>query len=213
MKKSTPVKKVLNRYNPVQSKSNSETVKETLNRYNPVHKKSSRSVKEVVDRFNPFKKRKKGIRGITEKVKTVNKEKNGYLKGGILFLAVTGAIYAVIWNQRKKQIYQKKYDPGTVFKFQGKIIDVVNESNGSKEAEGVELILQTSESILPVHLGPAWYLDHQQVKFKKGEKVHITGSMNLSGRDASVVASKVQLGNKRLNLRDDNGHPYWYAWN
>src|SRR5690554_577698 len=67
------------------------------------------------------------------------------LIAGITFLAVSGIIYAILMNQKKNHIYQKKYDPGTVFEFQGRIIDIVHEKNGSEESEGVELILQTSD--------------------------------------------------------------------
>lgn len=191
------IKNFFNKYTPEK-----KSVKKTINKYTPEKK----DIKKALKKYTPESYRKRRMR------KFLNR--NELVIGGVTLLALTGAFYAVMRYQRRKHLYQMKYDPGTVFKFQGRIIDIVHENtNGSKESEGIELILQTSESVLPVHLGPAWYLEHQQVKFKRGEKVNITGSMNLSGKDASVVAATVQRGNKKLNLRDENGHPYWYAWN
>lgn len=170
--------------------------------YNPMRSKS----KKLFDEYNPMKKRRKLMSG------TGGNGLYEWITGGAVLLALSGVAYALYRNQKRNHLYQKNFNPSTVFKFQGKIIDILHTDDGNEEADGVELLLQTSDSVLPVHLGPAWYLDHQQVKFRKGEKINITGSMDLSGNEASVVASTVQRGNKKLNLRDPQGHPYWYAW-
>jgi hypothetical protein len=70
----------------------------------------------------------------------------------------------------------------------------------------------TKEGPLPVHLGPAWYLDRQQTRIKTGEKVSVRGARSkMNGQDV-LIAEIVKRGGQNMRLRNENGHPVWSAW-
>lgn len=74
---------------------------------------------------------------------------------------------------------------------------------------GVQIILKTDKGTIPIHLGPAWYIENQDVKIVPGDRVEVTGSrITFEGKPA-LVAAEVKKGNEVLTLRQMDGFPMW----
>lgn len=138
--------------------------------------------------------------------------KNVKLVGGSLaLLSVAGLAYAVTRTLNHRS-YNRPFDPKNIEEFEGKVLEVDHSKEKKDEMRGVYLTVQNGDKVVPVHLGPAWYLDHQDRKFKPGEKVEIKGSrVKLDGKE-SIVAMSAAKGDEELKLRDAQGTPYWYGW-
>ena len=128
--------------------------------------------------------------------------------------------------------YCQMYDHAALETFKGEIasIDTFTPRNGM--SQGVHLILKTEKENFSVHLGPAWYIENQDVKLQPGDPVEVTGSLNNFetyshmgwktsnpeqgkipfNRDKAIMANEVKKGDNILKLRDENGFPYWSGW-
>ena len=70
-------------------------------------------------------------------------------------------------------------------------------------------MLQTDKETIPVHLGPAWYIEKQTPRIETGDTITVIGSrVTVDGKPA-IVAAQIKKGNEVLKLRDDNGVPFW----
>ena len=74
--------------------------------------------------------------------------------------------------------------------------------------ERVNLVLQTDQGAIKVHLGPADYLDQQALKLAVGDQVEVKG-VKVSRTKATIfIAGEVRKGDQVLKLRDDaTGRP------
>ncbi len=73
-------------------------------------------------------------------------------------------------------------------------------------------MVKTEKETISVHLGPAWYIQRQDMKIVPGDKVEITGSrITFEGKPA-IIAAEVKKGTEILKLRDENGFPVWSGW-
>ena len=108
--------------------------------------------------------------------------------------------------------YGRMYDPKTVETISGEVerVDTITPVKGM--SGGVHLVVKTDKGSISVHLGPAWYLENQDVKIQPKDKVEITGSrITFKGKPA-IIAKEIKKGAEVLNLRDDNGYPVWSGW-
>jgi hypothetical protein len=107
--------------------------------------------------------------------------------------------------------YMKLYDPKTVETLTGEVVsvDLVTPMKGM--SQGVHLTVKTDKESIPVHLGPSWYLENQDVKLAPKDTVEVKGSrVNFSGKPV-LIAAEVKKGDGVLVLRDENGFPAWSA--
>jgi hypothetical protein len=106
--------------------------------------------------------------------------------------------------------YVKLYDPKTVESIAGEIVkvDLVPMRGMS---QGVHLTLKTEKETVPVHLGPSWYLERQDVKLAPKNKVEIKGSRVTFDGKPALIAAEVKKGDETLVLRDETGFPAWSA--
>lgn len=135
------------------------------------------------------------------------------LWAGGLALGIAGVLaYMIARSVSSFKKYHRKFDIETVEDLKGRILEVTTDSDKHDETRGIMLILETEdEEIVPVHLGPEWFIRHQQIRFKSDTKITVTGS-RVSHRDNSIlVASEVQFRDKKLVLRDENGDPRWQS--
>ena len=97
-----------------------------------------------------------------------------------------------------------KFDPATVSTFEATVVEVREaEKSTSLQVRG------ESETSLDVYLGPTAFVKSFEIAFRKGDRVHVTGSRVKSGGDVVIVAREVRKESTTLYLRAKDGTPYW----
>jgi hypothetical protein len=108
--------------------------------------------------------------------------------------------------------YGRLYDPKTVETISGEVVKVERITPIKGMSYGVILMVKTDKETIPVHLGPAWYIENQDVKIEPKDKVEVTGSrVTFQGKPA-IIAAQIRKGEEVLKLRDENGFPVWSGW-
>lgn len=108
------------------------------------------------------------------------------------------------------------YDPKNVVTVQGQVetVETMNRP-GRRGREGqpgrqTQVVhLKTAQGTVRVHLGPASFLEKQQLAPKVGDAMTVTGSKLTTGQGEVILASQVQAGGKTTTLRDAQGIPVW----
>lgn len=108
--------------------------------------------------------------------------------------------------------YGKLYNPQRVRTISGQVESVDNVAPLAGMAVGTQLTITSSEGWSVVLVAPVSYLSRQDVAFRKGETVTVTGSEIKIGERPVLAAAKVTHGDNTLTLRDDQGKVLW-AWN
>jgi hypothetical protein len=108
--------------------------------------------------------------------------------------------------------YGRLYDTKAVATITGEVISVDKITPMKGMSYGVHLTVKMDKETISVHLGPAWYIENQDVKIQPGDKVEVTGSrITFQGKPA-IIAAQVKKGDEVLKLRDENGFPVWSGW-
>ncbi|MBF0318510.1 MAG: DNA-binding protein [Nitrospirae bacterium] len=105
--------------------------------------------------------------------------------------------------------YQRMYDPQTVATVTGTVEAVETFTSMRGMSVGVHLTLKTADGTISAHLGPAWYIERQDVKLEKGDAVEVKGSKITFDSNPAIIAAEVKKGDEVLKLRDENGIPNW----
>lgn len=134
------------------------------------------------------------------------------VSGGIALLSAAGLTYAITRGLNHRRSYKRPFDPKAIEELKGKVLLREREEDKKAEARGASFDLQTKDEVIPVHLGPSWYLDKQEKGFRQGEKVTVKGSRINSNGKSFIVAISVTKGDEILKLRDEDGTPHWKAW-
>ena len=103
-----------------------------------------------------------------------------------------------------------RYDTSSVTTFEA-IVSEVRQGAKDSVPEGVSLVVKTdSDAVWTVYLGPVDFVNSFEITFKKGDRIHITGSkLKLSGGEVLVLAREVRKDSSTLYLRGKEGQPYW----
>lgn len=73
-------------------------------------------------------------------------------------------------------------------------------------------LVRTSDGDVNVELGPAWFIDNQELHLAVEDKITVSGSrVKLSGVDTLIV-TEVRRGKDVMRVRRDDGTPVWVAW-
>jgi hypothetical protein len=108
--------------------------------------------------------------------------------------------------------YGRLYDAKTVETISGEIVSVDVMAPMKGMAPGLHLTVKTDKETVSVHLGPAWYLENQDVKLAPKDKVEIKGSRITFAGKPGLIAAEVKKGDETLILRDATGIPVWSGW-
>jgi outer membrane receptor for ferrienterochelin and colicins len=104
------------------------------------------------------------------------------------------------------------YDPARTTTLEGKVVGLEKSVSVERQSHGVHLLLDTGEEVIPVHLGPLWFIENLETKLTEGDRVKVEGSrIELNGKSA-VIAAKVVAGQRTIELRDSMGVPMWKGW-
>lgn len=129
----------------------------------------------------------------------------------ILVFLFAGNIYSQNgWGPGSK--YNRLYDIKTIETISGSVVSSDQISPDKNMSAGIHLLLNTDNGNITVHLGPAWYIDNQDILISKGDNISVTGSKVSYNGDLIIIAKEVKKGDQVLRLRDDNGYPLWSGW-
>jgi hypothetical protein len=135
---------------------------------------------------------------------------------GLLVPVVSLAQDAVDWKGAggwgARAPYVRMYDAAATTTVSGEIVSIGKFAPAKGMSYGVHIEVATDKEKIPVHLGPGWYLENQDVQVAPGDKVEIKGSrIEFEGKPA-LIAAEVRKGDDVLVLRDENGFPAWSGW-
>jgi len=102
---------------------------------------------------------------------------------------------------------ERGYDRNTVVKISGSVAVPPRPLAGGLVV--VELNIQNERMV--VVLGPAWYLQDDNLDWKIGDQVNVRGSL-AQGKDGRTYLLSQQVGipgGATIGLRDENGNPFW----
>lgn len=108
------------------------------------------------------------------------------------------------WNESGRM-----YNPKTVETINGKVLSVDSFTSRHRMSHGIHLQVETASETIPVHLGPAWYLDNQEFEIELNDTVKVTGSRIRFDGEPAIIADRITKGNTTVKLRDKNGFPVW----
>ncbi|MBU5635225.1 DNA-binding protein [Geomonas sp. Red69] len=111
-----------------------------------------------------------------------------------------------------KGAYQRLYDPAKVETVSGEVAKVELMSARKGPGNGVHLLLRTGQETIPVHLGPAWFLERLDTRIEKGDRVEVKGARVTFDGKPAIIAAEVKKGDAVLQLRDQAGVPVWAGW-
>lgn len=114
------------------------------------------------------------------------------------------------WGMRGA--YQRMYNPATVESLSGEVVGVDRVAPLRGMGAGIHLSLKTSGETVPVHLGPAWFVERLELKIAKGDRIQVKGSRVVMSGTAAIIAAEVKKGDALLQLRDAAGVPVWSGW-
>jgi hypothetical protein len=108
--------------------------------------------------------------------------------------------------------YAQLYNPQTVETISGEIVSVDRFTPAKGMYHGIHLMVKTDKETIAVHLGPAWYIENQDVKITPNDKIEVKGSrITFEGKPA-IVAAEIRKGSEVMALRDAGGFPVWSGW-
>jgi hypothetical protein len=107
--------------------------------------------------------------------------------------------------------YCSLYDPKNIETLHGMVLSIENVTPLPGMSPGVELQLQTAKETIPVHLGPEWYLENQDIDINSQDKVVVKGSRLVCNGQRVLVAAEIRKGDQVIRLRDAKGLPLWSA--
>ena len=108
--------------------------------------------------------------------------------------------------------YSRMYNPEAVETITGKVVSVDRITPIRGMSYGVHVVLKTDKETLSIHLGPAWYIENQDVRIMPKDRIEVTGSRIAFEGKPALIAAEVKKGNQVLTLRDANGFPVWSGW-
>jgi sporulation protein YlmC with PRC-barrel domain len=110
--------------------------------------------------------------------------------------------------------YKKIFDSKTIKTISGQVIKVDQVPEPGFGMEMRLTVFTDKKEVLPVYLGPAFYIvgSEQAKHFKIGDQVTVSGSQATRGGEPFMVATTLKRGNEVLRLRDKDGTPEWIGW-
>ena len=130
----------------------------------------------------------------------------------ILFLILCVPALALAQGWGWNSNYNRLYDVNTDTTTSRTISEIAEFSLGNNCPFGTALMINTNGDVKIIHLGPAWYLDNQEIKFSVGEKVEVIGSEIKYDNEDVIIAREITREDGVLILRDKDGFPYWAGW-
>ncbi|PEN11092.1 hypothetical protein CRI94_16865 [Longibacter salinarum] len=136
------------------------------------------------------------------------------IAGTLLIFSTLGAESLQAQNRQNRWVadstYARLYDPATLDTLHGTIarIDRIA-SPGRRATTGIHIELDTGAETLPVHLGPAFFVEDPEQPLRVGDEIKVTGSRVTFQGEAALIATQMRHGDRFLQLRTADGRPMW----
>ncbi|MCB1111396.1 MAG: DNA-binding protein [Chlamydiales bacterium] len=104
------------------------------------------------------------------------------------------------------------YDVSTVETIEGTVKRVGVYQRDKGIGNGTFVIVDTGGEEIAAALAPEWFIENQDVTIKEGEHIKVTGSRVTYKDLTAILASKIEVDGKEIELRDDDGTPHWSGW-
>jgi hypothetical protein len=108
--------------------------------------------------------------------------------------------------------YARIYNPQAVETITGEVMSIDKFTPMKGMCYGIHIVVKTDKETLPVHLGPGWYIENQDVKILPKDKIEVKGSRVTFWGKPALIAAEVKKGDEVLTLRDTKGFPVWSGW-
>ncbi|MEW6067654.1 MAG: DNA-binding protein [Nitrospirota bacterium] len=108
--------------------------------------------------------------------------------------------------------YMRLYNPNTVETITGEVVKIGMFYPVKRMTQGIHLVVKTEKEEISVHLGPAWYIQYQDIEIKPKDKVEVKGARVIFREKPIIIAAEIKRGEDILHLRDKNGFPFWSGW-
>jgi len=135
---------------------------------------------------------------------------------GLVFAAEASAQQGITWRGGggwgPGTPYARLYDLQTAETVTGVVVSIDKITPWKGMSYGIHLVLKTDKETIPVHLGPAWYIENQDVKIVPKDKIEVKGSRITFDGKPALIAAEVKKWGEVLVLRDANGFPVWSGW-
>jgi hypothetical protein len=104
------------------------------------------------------------------------------------------------------------YDPKTVETIKGEVVKIDEFTLAQGMPPGVRVILKTDKEVIPVYLGPQWYLENEDFEVELKDTIEVKGSKITYEGKSALVAAVIFKEERVLRLRDADGSPVWSPW-
>jgi len=109
--------------------------------------------------------------------------------------------------------YSRLFNASTIEELNGSVVSIEKITPEQGMSTGIHLLVKTKKNeTISVHLGPAWYLDNQDILFVTGDVIKVKGSRITYQNAPAIIAMTVDKGGQVLMLRDKKGNPNWNGW-
>jgi hypothetical protein len=108
--------------------------------------------------------------------------------------------------------YNRLYDAKTVETISGEVVAVESVIPMKNMTAGMHVQVKTEKETISVHLGPAWFLENQDMKIEPKDKIEVKGSRVTYEGKPAIIAAEITKGDSVLELRDESGVPVWAGW-
>src|SRR5215831_4897936 len=106
--------------------------------------------------------------------------------------------------------YGRLYDPAKEQTISGQIVSIETRAPMPGMAPGMQMLVQTDDGkSTRVQVGPAWYLERQDLDIKENTRVQVTGARAEIEGQPVLMARDVQFDGQVITLRDAQGMPMW----
>jgi sporulation protein YlmC with PRC-barrel domain len=106
--------------------------------------------------------------------------------------------------------YGRLYDPAKEEIVSGQIVSIETSAPMPGMAPGMQMLVKTDDGqSTRVQVGPAWYLERQDLNMQENTHVQVTGARAEIDGQPVLMAREVQFDGKVVTLRDARGMPMW----
>jgi len=106
--------------------------------------------------------------------------------------------------------YGRLYDPAKEQSISGQVVSIETSAPMPGMVPGMQMLVQTDDGqSTRVQVGPAWYLERQELDIKENTRVQVTGARAEIEGQPVLMAREVQFDGQVITLRDAQGMPLW----